>query len=100
MSTTTERIGKPLEPWTPAGFRPGPFFLGGSPNWPANEAGCRRVGRRAVHRVVAGTRLSPTPLRWPLGTVPKTPVLDLRERLVCSRCGGRQVDMVLTGTKR
>ena len=30
----------------------------------------------------------------------ETSVLDWRERLVCSRCGGRQVDMVLTGTKR
>jgi hypothetical protein len=27
-------------------------------------------------------------------------VLDWRERLVCSRCGGRQADIVLTGTKR
>jgi hypothetical protein len=30
----------------------------------------------------------------------KTAVLDWRERLMCSRCGSRQVDMVLTGTKR
>jgi hypothetical protein len=30
----------------------------------------------------------------------ETPVLDWRERLVCSQCGGRQADMVLTGTKR
>ena len=30
----------------------------------------------------------------------ETAVLDWRERLVCSRCGGRQADMVLTGTKR
>jgi hypothetical protein len=30
----------------------------------------------------------------------ETPVLDWRERLVCSKCGGRQVDMVVTGTKR
>ena len=30
----------------------------------------------------------------------KTAVLDWRQRLVCSRCGTRQVDMVLTGTKR
>jgi hypothetical protein len=30
----------------------------------------------------------------------ETSVLDWRERLVCSRCGSRQVDMVLTGTKR
>ena len=29
-----------------------------------------------------------------------TSVLDWRERLVCSRCGGRQVDMVVTGTQR
>jgi hypothetical protein len=29
-----------------------------------------------------------------------TSVLDWRERLVCSRCGGRQADMVVSGTKR
>jgi hypothetical protein len=29
-----------------------------------------------------------------------TSVLDWRERLVCSCCGGRQADMVVTGTKR
>ena len=29
-----------------------------------------------------------------------TSVLHWRERLVCSRSGGRPVDMVLTGTKR
>jgi len=28
----------------------------------------------------------------------ETPVLDWREWLACSRCGGRQVDMVVTGT--
>jgi hypothetical protein len=30
----------------------------------------------------------------------ETAVLDWRQRLVCSQCGGRQADMVLTGTKR
>jgi hypothetical protein len=30
----------------------------------------------------------------------ETSVLDWRERLVCSQCGGRQVDMVVTGTRR
>ena len=30
----------------------------------------------------------------------ETPVLDWRERLVCSRRGSRQVDMVVSGTKR
>jgi hypothetical protein len=28
------------------------------------------------------------------------PVLHWRERLVCSRCGSRQVDMVVSGTRR
>jgi hypothetical protein len=30
----------------------------------------------------------------------ETPVLDWRERLVCSRCGSRQTDMVVTGERR
>jgi hypothetical protein len=30
----------------------------------------------------------------------ETSVLDWREKLVCSKCGGRQADMVVTGTKR
>ena len=29
----------------------------------------------------------------------ETPVLDWRERLVCSRGGSRQADMVMTGTQ-
>jgi len=28
------------------------------------------------------------------------PVPDWRERLVCTRCGGRDIDMVLTGSRR
>jgi DNA-directed RNA polymerase subunit RPC12/RpoP len=28
------------------------------------------------------------------------PVLDWRDRLVCSRCGNRVIDMVVTGTER
>jgi hypothetical protein len=27
----------------------------------------------------------------------ETPVLDWRGRLVCSKCGSRQIDMVVTG---
>ena len=30
----------------------------------------------------------------------ETSVLDWRERLVCSRCGGRPADMVVSGRKR
>jgi hypothetical protein len=29
-----------------------------------------------------------------------TSVLDWRERLVCSRCGSRNADMVVTGTRQ
>jgi hypothetical protein len=28
------------------------------------------------------------------------PVLKWRERLVCSKCGGQHIDMVVTGTER
>jgi len=30
----------------------------------------------------------------------ETSVLDWRERLVCSKRGSREIDMVVTGTKR
>jgi hypothetical protein len=30
----------------------------------------------------------------------ETPVLVWKERLVCSRCGSREVDMVVTGQRR
>jgi Zn finger protein HypA/HybF involved in hydrogenase expression len=30
----------------------------------------------------------------------ETPVPDRRERLVCSYCGSREIDIVVTGTKR
>ena len=31
---------------------------------------------------------------------PETSVSEWRERLVCSRCGSRAVDMVVTGERR
>jgi hypothetical protein len=30
----------------------------------------------------------------------ETPGLDWRERLVCSNCGSREIDMVVTGTEQ
>ena len=30
----------------------------------------------------------------------ETPFLDRRDRLICSKCGGRDIDMVVTGTRR
>jgi hypothetical protein len=56
---------------------------------------CRIVGARN-----AATRSSPTPPRWPPGCGAETPLLDWRERLVCSRRGRRQVDLVVSGGRR
>jgi hypothetical protein len=44
------------------------------------------------------SRLDPAEMAARYGAEP--PVLDWRERLVCSKCGSRQVDMVVTGTER
>ena len=45
-------------------------------------------------------RVEPDPAEMATRYGAETPVLDWRDRLMCSRCGGRQVDMVVTGTKR
>jgi hypothetical protein len=45
-------------------------------------------------------QVEPDPAEMALRHGADTSVLDWRERLVCSRCGGRQADMVVTGTKR
>jgi hypothetical protein len=42
----------------------------------------------------AAIRSSPIPPRWAAQYGAETPVLDWRERLVCSKCGSRQVDVV------
>ena len=42
---------------------------------------------------------SPTPAEMAQRYGAETPVLDWRERLVCSKCGSRQIDMVVTGTE-
>jgi len=36
----------------------------------------------------------------PRSAAPAPSMLDWRERLVCSQCGSRKVDMVVTGTER
>ena len=43
---------------------------------------------------------SPTPARWLSATELDMPVLDWHKRLVCSKCGGREIDFVLTGARR
>jgi hypothetical protein len=47
-----------------------------------------------------GHRVEPDPAEMAARYGAETPVLDWRERLDCPRCGGRQVDMVVTGTER
>jgi len=49
--------------------------------------------RKCQHRV------EPDPAEMAARYGAETTVLDWRERLVCSRCGSRQVDMVVSGGK-
>jgi hypothetical protein len=65
--------------------------------WGAAEAAGVRliVWCRACRRQV-----EPDPAEQARRYGAEMPVLEWRERLVCSQCGGRQVDMVVTGTER
>jgi hypothetical protein len=56
--------------------------------------------RLIVWRKGCGHQVEPDPAEMAAPYGAETPVLDWREKLVCSKCGGRQVDMVVTGTKR
>jgi hypothetical protein len=47
-----------------------------------------------------GHRAEPDPTEIAQRYGAETVVLDLRARLVCSQCGSRDVDMVVTGTER
>jgi DNA-directed RNA polymerase subunit RPC12/RpoP len=47
-----------------------------------------------------GHQVEPDPAETAARYGAETPVLDWRERLVCSRCGSRQIDMVVSGTAR
>jgi hypothetical protein len=47
-----------------------------------------------------GHRIKPDPAEMARQYGAGTSVLDWRERLVCSECGGRQLDMVVTGAER
>jgi hypothetical protein len=69
---------------------------------PAHDARQRRRGGRQADRMVQGVRLSGRAgsCRVPQRYGDTVTVLDWRDRLVCSRCGGREIDMVVSGTKR
>jgi hypothetical protein len=45
-------------------------------------------------------QVEPDPAEMAARYVAEMPLLDWRERLVCSRCGSRHVDMVVTGERR
>jgi len=62
----------------------------------ASAAGVRLIVwcKKCQHQV------EPDPAEMATRYGAETSVLDWRERLVCSRCGSRQIDMVVTGTKR
>jgi hypothetical protein len=45
-------------------------------------------------------QVEPDPAEMPARYGADTPVLGWRERLVCAKCGSKEVDMVITGTQR
>jgi hypothetical protein len=47
-----------------------------------------------------GHKVEPDPAQLAERYGDDIPVLDWRERLVCSNCGGRDVDTVVSGTER
>ena len=68
-----------------------PMTLGG-----AAAAGVRLI----VWRGSCRHRVEPDPAEMATRYGAETSVLKWRDRLVCSQCGGRQVDMVVTGERR
>jgi Zn finger protein HypA/HybF involved in hydrogenase expression len=47
-----------------------------------------------------GHQVEPDPAEMAARYGAETTVLDWRERLVCSKCGSREIDMVVTGERR
>ena len=47
-----------------------------------------------------GHQVEPDPAEHATRYGPQTTVLDWKARLVCAGCGSRNVDMVLSGTRR
>jgi hypothetical protein len=65
---------------------------------PPMTLGNAAAAPRPADRVVASIRSSATPPRWLLRVRRRN--ARGRERLVYSKCGSRNVDMVVSGTKR
>ena len=79
----------------------GAWSAGGSTAHGAYDAGVypdQRTSTSHASRIVQHAEPDPAEMAVRYGA--DTSVLDWRERLVCSKCGGRQADMVVTGTQR
>jgi hypothetical protein len=72
-------------------YRGPPMTLGG--------AAAAKV-RLIVWCKACGHRSEPAPAEMARRYGPELPVPEWRRRLVCGRCASREVDMVVTGTKR
>ena len=60
------------------------------------EAIWSRPGRRGTAQTgIAATKIEPDPAEMTARYGVETPVPDCPERLVCSKCGSRQVDVVV-----
>jgi hypothetical protein len=71
------------------------------PGPPATLGSTAAAGARLVVWCRAcGHRAEPGPAEQARRYGADTPVLDWHKRLVCSQCGGRDIDFVLTGARR
>ena len=69
---------------------------------PADDARQHRRHQLGAHRTVPGMRhqVEPDPAEMAARCRTETAVPDWRERLVCSKCGSQQIDMVVSGNRR
>ena len=71
---------------------------------PGETGTLRPVAAAQVRLIVwckgCGHQVEPDPAEMATRYGAETSVLDWRGKLVCSKCGGRQADMVVTGTKQ
>jgi hypothetical protein len=72
-----------------------------TPPGPPITLGNAAAGRARfiVWRKARGHRVEPDPAEIAPQYGAETTVLDWRERLVCSQCGSRNIDMVVSGTE-
>ena len=71
------------------------------PGPPATLGSTAAAGARIVVWCRAcGHRVEPDPAEMAARYGANTSVLDWHKRLVCSQCGGREIDFVLTGARR